>query len=82
MAIRDIQYGIVNKQILFQVYITNYTSAGLKFGVITNSKSYLTILKLTYMALDNLFTPAFSMNRFFPVKIILFRLFQVVVALE
>lgn len=50
-----------------QVKVQSYTKTGLTFQVTVNSVSNMQTLMLTYMAIDNNFTPAFSMNYFFPV---------------
>lgn len=73
MGITDLNYQIGGGVFLLQVKVTGYSKTGLTFQVIVNTNPYLKTLKMTYMALDNSFTPAFSMNYFFPVTIKLFR---------
>ena len=73
MGITDLNYQIAGGVFLLQVQVISYSKTGLSFQVIVNTSPYLKILKMTYMALDNSFTPAFSMNYFFPVFIRLFR---------
>lgn len=68
LGVTDINYLISGGRILFQVKVSGYTTTGLTFSVTINVKNYLTLLQMTYMALDNTFTPAFSMNQFFPVQ--------------
>lgn len=75
LGITDFQYKIVSGNIFFLIEVTSYTTTGLTFEVMVNKKSYLTTLKMTYMALDSLFTPAFSMHRLKAVIIILTRTF-------
>ena len=38
-----------------------------------NTNANINNLKLSYLAIDNTFTPAFSMNFFFPVPLSLYR---------
>lgn len=66
MGITNLDYTISAGEFLLQVKVTNFSSTYLIFQVIVNQNSYLRVLSLTYMALDNSFTPAFSMNYFFP----------------
>lgn len=54
-------------QILIKVMV--YTATSLTFNVQANVNNYLQTLKLSYLAVDNLFTPAFSMNYYFPVPL-------------
>ena len=68
LGITDLNYQIAGGKIYLLIQVVNYTSTSLIFNVRANSSRILTTLKLTYMALDNLFTPAFSMNYFFPVS--------------
>jgi hypothetical protein len=63
----------VAKKIQFKIQVSAYSKTGLTFTVNINNKTNLITLKMTYMALDNLFTPAFSTNYFFPVYSILIR---------
>lgn len=69
MGITDLRYQISSGVFLLQVQVISYSRTGLSFQVIVNTNPSLKILKMTYMALDNSFTPAFSMNYFFPVLI-------------
>jgi hypothetical protein len=68
LGITDLNYQIVSGQIYLLINVVKYTSTSLTFNVTVNANLYLKSLKLTYMALDNLFTPAFSMNNYFPVN--------------
>jgi hypothetical protein len=67
MGLTNINYLIQSGRVFMQVKVKSYTSTGLTFQVDVNTKSYLSLMALTYMALDSSFTPAFSMNYFFPV---------------
>lgn len=68
MGITNINYQIASGRCLMQVKVISYTTTGLTFQVVVNTVSYLQTLMLTYMALDASFTPAFSMNYYFPVS--------------
>lgn len=73
MGLTNLNYLILLGRALLQVKVTSYTATGLTFSVTVNTRTNLNLMALTYMALDNSFTPAFSMNYFFPVSIISFR---------
>lgn len=66
LGITDLGYVIATGRIYLLIMIETYTLTQMTFSVAVNLRSCLTSLKLTYMALDNSFTPAFSMNYFFP----------------
>ena len=68
LGITDINYSIVAGTVLIKIEVMNYTSTGLSFRVVVNTQNNLVFVALTYMALDASFTPAFSMNDYFPVK--------------
>ena len=72
LGITDLGYSIAS-EIKLWIVIRGYTTTYLRFQVQGNTKSNLNELKLTYMAIDNTFTPAFSMNYFIPVTVHLFR---------
>ncbi len=67
LGITDLNYQIAVGKIYLLIQVATYTTTYLTFNVIVNANLYLTTLKLTYMALDNLFKPPFSMNSYFPV---------------
>jgi hypothetical protein len=73
MGITNINYLIASGKLFMEVKVTTYSSTGFTFQVSVNVKTYLTMLELTYMALDASFTPAFSMNYYFPVYLSLSR---------
>lgn len=73
LGITDLNYNIVSGVVYLYIQVVKYTSTYLTFNVDVNQNLYLSTLKLTYMALDNSFTPAFSMNYFFPVRLHIFR---------
>lgn len=73
LGITDLSYLISNGRMYILIEVVRYTSTYMIFNVQVNANSYLSQLKLTYMALDNSFTPAFSMNYFFPVKNTIYR---------
>lgn len=72
MGITDLNYQIVSGRVYLLIQVVKYTVTYLTFNVKVNDNSYLTTLKLTYMALDNLFKPAFSMNYNFPVRVMIY----------
>ena len=72
LGITDLGYTIA-ADIKLWIVVRGYTTTYLRFQVQGNTKANLNLLKLTYMAIDNTFTPAFSMNYFIPVTISSFR---------
>jgi hypothetical protein len=68
LGITDLGYQIVSRAAQVQLKVEQYFTTFMKFSVSCNLNSYLSTLKLTYMAIDNSFTPAFSMNYYFPVR--------------
>ncbi len=73
LGITHLDYQINSGAFLIHIVVTACSVTGMTFRVAVNSGTNLRTLKMTYMALDNSFTPAFSMNYFFPVTIKLFR---------
>lgn len=73
LGITDLGYKIQSGEIMVLLVIVRYTTTHLIFQTQVNDNSRLNNLKITYMALDNSFTPAFSMNYFFPVNYFLCR---------
>ena len=67
LGITDLGYQIPSNEIQIYVVINRYTTTYLRMQLQFNQNTYVKTLKLTYMALDNTFTPPFSMNYFFPV---------------
>ncbi len=67
LGITDLSYKVQTGAIQLLVSIVQYTTTFLKFETKVNANIRLSALKLTYLAIDNSFTPAFSMNYFFPV---------------
>ena len=67
LGITDLNYQIAVGKIYLLIQVVSYTNTFFNFNVLVNANLYLTTVKLTYMALDNLFTPPFSMNNYFPV---------------
>lgn len=76
LGITDLNYQIASGKVYLLIQVVKYMPTYLTFNVQVNMNSYLTTLKMTYMALDNSFTPAFSMNYFFPVTLFLFRVYS------
>lgn len=73
LGITDLGYKVQSGDIMMLVVVVRYTQTYLIFQTQVNANSRLNTLKITYMALDNSFTPAFSMNYFFPVLLPLSR---------
>jgi hypothetical protein len=69
LGITDIDFLISSGKIYLLIQVVQYTATLLKFQVQVATSSSLSLLKMTYMALDNSFTPPFSMNYFFPVPL-------------
>ena len=67
LGITDLGYQIPSNEIQIYIVVNRFTRSYLKMQLQFNQNTYLKTLKLTYMAIDNTFTPAFSMNYFFPV---------------
>jgi len=76
LGITDLGYIIQTGRIYLLLDIVSYTTTNLKFQVDVNQNNCLTSLKITYMALDNMFKPAFSMRQYYPVFISLLRLLK------
>ena len=72
MGLTDLNYLIQDGRMLLQVQVVAFSPSGLTFSVTVNTRNNLNLMALTYMALDNSFTPAFSMNYFFPVSMMPF----------
>ena len=67
LGITDLGYQIPSNEIQIYIVVNRYTTTYLRMQLQFNQNTYVKTLKMTYMALDNTFTPAFSMNYFFPV---------------
>lgn len=66
LAITDLDYFFQGGKMSLMLIVVSNSQSGLQFGVQIAVSSTLHLLKLTYMALDSSFQPAFSMNYFFP----------------
>ena len=67
LGITDLGYDIVGGEIQIYLEVIQFAVTHVKVKAQFNRNSYIKTLKMTYLAIDNTFTPAFSMNRFFPV---------------
>lgn len=70
LGITDFTYTIAASKMQILIKVVLYSATSLTFNVIANVNNYLSVLKLGYMAVDNNFAPAFSMNYYFPVTLI------------
>jgi hypothetical protein len=62
LGITDLQYIISSFTIDISVLYTARTTTSFTFLVEVNANSNLKLLKITYLAIDNAFTPAVSLN--------------------
>lgn len=62
LGITDLNYQIVGGVVQLYVAFETVTTTGMKFSVQVNKNSYLKTIKLTYLAIDNAFPPAVSLN--------------------
>jgi len=68
LGITDLQYIITSYTISLSVLYTAKTTTSLTFRVVVNANSNLKTLKITYLAIDNAFAPAVSLNYYMPVN--------------
>ena len=62
LGITDLQYIISSYTISLSVLYTSRTTTSFTFAVNVNANSNLKTLKITYLAIDNAFAPAVSLN--------------------
>jgi len=67
LGITDLNYKILAGRVQLLIEMVKYTVSYCTFNITVNANSNLLALKITYMALDNSFQPAYSMNYYFPV---------------
>ena len=68
LGITDLGYQIPGNEIMVFIVLDGYSSTYLRMSLQFNDNTYISRLKLTYLTIDNSFTPSFSMNYFFPVS--------------
>lgn len=68
LGIANMTFNIISKTINLQISVASYSTTSLTFNVYVNSNPVLTSLALRYLAVDNKFAPAFSMNMYTPVN--------------
>ena len=68
MGITDLGYQINNGKIDFELKVIGKSTTYFRFRAQFDKNSYLRWLKITYMAIDNSFAPAVSLNFYFPVR--------------
>jgi hypothetical protein len=73
LGIADVNLVIASARVYLQMEVVQFTATMMNFQVTVTTISYLSVLKMTFMALDNSFTPPFSTHFFFPVAIYLCR---------
>ena len=70
LGITDLGYQIPGNEVLVFIVLDGYSSSYLRMSLQFNDNTYVSTLKLTYLTIDNTFTPSFSMNYFFPVSFV------------